>query len=193
MTETPNAAPPKKSSMLKKILIGLVVVIAGFAAVVALQPADYVITRKATIAAPPAAVFARVNDFHLWEAWSPWEKLDPAMKKTFQGPPAGTGTIYAWTGNDKVGEGRMTLIESRPSDLIRIKLDFIKPLEDTSTTEFAFKGDAKGTEVTWSMSGHKNFISKAFCMFMSVDKMVGGDFEKGLAALKSVVEAPPGK
>src|SRR5262245_38310569 len=111
--------------MFKKILIGLAALIVIFVVVVALQPSHYHVERKATIAAPPATVFAQVNDFHKWDAWSPWAKLDPAMKTTFEGPPSGKGAVYAWTGNDKVGEGRMTLTESRPSELINIKLDFI--------------------------------------------------------------------
>ncbi len=177
--------------MLKKTLIVLVVLVAVFVAIVALQPAEYRVVRTAAISAPPAAVFAQVNDFHLWEAWSPWAKLDPAAKNTFEGPPAGVGAIFMWAGNNKVGEGRMTLTESHPNDLIRIKLDFIKPLASTCVTEFNFKPEGNQTAVTWSMSGRKNFISKAFCMFMNMDKMVGGDFERGLAQMKSVAEAAP--
>ena len=189
-----EAAPaPKKGSMLKKILVGIVAVIAVFLVVVALQPADFRIARTATIAAPPSTVFAQVNDFHQWEAWSPWEKLDPSMKKTFEGPSSGVGSIYSWVGNDQVGEGRMTLMESKPAELIRIKLEFLKPFAATNTAEFAFKPEGTGTSVTWSMEGKKNFVSKAFCLFMNMDKMVGGDFEKGLAQMKAVVEAPAKK
>src|SRR6267378_4511779 len=119
--------------MIKKILIGLLVIV-----VVALQPAEYRVVRSASISAPPAAVFAQVNDFHNWEAWSTWAKLDPAMKQSYEGAPAGTGAIYSWVGNAKVGEGRMTLTESRSNDLIRIKLDFIKPFASTADTEISF-------------------------------------------------------
>lgn len=122
--------------MLKKILIALAVIVIVFVAVVAMQPSAFRISRTTTIAAPAAAVFAQVNDFHNWEAWSPWAKLDPAMKQTYEGAPAGTGAIYTWTGNKEVGEGRMTLTESRPNDLIRIKLEFLKPFEATNTAEF---------------------------------------------------------
>ena len=177
--------------MLKKLLIVFVALVAVFAAIVALQPAEYRVVRTATLSASPAAVFAQVNDFHQWEAWSPWAKLDPAAKNTFEGPPAGVGAVFMWAGNDKVGEGRMTLTESHPNDLIRIKLDFIKPFASTCATEFTFKPEGNQTAVTWTMSGRKNFISKAFCMFMNMDKMVGGDFERGLAQLKSVAEAAP--
>jgi hypothetical protein len=174
--------------MLKKILIGLAVVVIVFVIIVALQPAHYQVTRSATMSAPPAAVFEQINDFHKWDAWSPWAKLDPAMKTTFEGPPAGTGAIYTWVGNSKVGEGRMTLTESRTNDLIRLKLDFIKPFASTAMNEFNFKPEGDRTAVTWSMTGENNFIGKAFCLFMNMDKMVGGDFEKGLASLKSVTE-----
>ena len=175
--------------MLKKILIGIGVVVIVFLLVVALQRPEYRIVRTATIAAPAATVFAQVNDFHNWDAWSPWAKLDPAMKQTFDGASAGTGAIYSWTGNDKVGEGRMTLTESHTNDLIRIKLEFIKPFASVCDTEFAFKPDGNQTGVTWSMTGTNNFIGKAFCLFMNMDKTVGGDFERGLAQMKSVAEA----
>ncbi len=186
MAEAP--ATPKKGSMLKKVLIGIVVVIAGFLAVVAIQPAEFRITRSATISAPPAAVFAQVDDFHKWEAWSPWEKIDPQMKRTYEGAPSGTGAVYGWVGNSEVGEGKMTVTESRPGELVRIRLDFIKPFAATNTAEFAFKPEGGGTSVTWSMEGKKNFVSKAFCLFVNMDRMVGGQFEKGLAQMKSVVE-----
>jgi len=175
--------------MLKKILIGIGVVLIVFLIIVALQRADYRIVRTATVAAPAAAVFAQVNDFHNWEAWSPWAKLDPAVKQSFDGASAGTGAIYSWTGNDKVGEGRMTLTESHTNDLVRIKLEFIKPFASVCDTEFTFKPDGNQTAVTWSMTGTNNFVAKAFCLFMNMDKTVGGDFEKGLAQMKSVAEA----
>ena len=175
--------------MLKNILIGLAVIIIVFLIVVALQPAEYRVVRSGVVSAPQELVFNQVNDFHKWESWSPWAKLDPAMKQTYEGPPVGAGSIYSWVGNSKVGEGRMTLLESRPSDLVRIKLDFIKPFASTCVTEFVFKPEASQTGVTWTMSGRKNFMSKAFCLFMSMDRMVGGDFERGLAKLKSVAES----
>src|SRR5712692_10488733 len=127
------------------ILIGVAAVVLILVAVIALQPADFRITRSATIAAPPADVFAQVNDFHKWEAWSPWAKIDPTMKQIYDGAPAGTGAIYTWSGNGKVGEGRMTVTESRPSDLIRIKLEFLKPFTATNSAEFTFKPEANQT------------------------------------------------
>src|SRR3954454_4734137 len=125
--------------MFKKILLVLLVAVAICAGVVALQPADFRIERSATIAAPAPDVFAQVNDFHNWEAWSPWAKLDPTAKNSFEGPPAGTGSIFRWSGNDKVGEGLMTILEPQPSDHIKIKLEFVRPFADTANTDFTFK------------------------------------------------------
>ena len=176
--------------MIKKILIAFAVILIVFAVVVAIQPGDFRITRSTTIAAPPAAVFAQVNDFHKWEAWSPWAKLDPAMKTLYDGPTEGPGTIYTWSGNSKVGEGRMTITESHPSDLVRIQLEFLKPISATNTTEFTFKADGSQTLVNWTMTGTNNFMGKAFNLVMNMDKMVGGDFEKGLAQMKSLLETP---
>lgn len=179
--------------MLKKILIGLAVVIGVFVVIVAMQPAEFKISRKATIAAPAAVVFGQINDFHKWSAWSPWEKMDPNMKRTFDGQPAGTGAGYAWVGNDQVGEGRMTITDSRPNELILIKLEFLKPFAATNDTAFSLISEGGQTVVTWTMAGTNNFLAKAFCLFMDMDKMVGGDFEKGLEAMKAVSEAavPP--
>ena len=176
--------------MLKKIFIGGAVAVLIFIAVIALQPADFKIARSATIAAPAAIVFAQVNDFRKWEAWSPWVKRDPAMKQTYAGADAGTGSIYSWEGNSEVGAGRMTLTESRASELVRIKLEFLKPFTAQNLTEFSFKEtDGKETTVTWSMEGKNDFFSKAFCLFVDMDKMVGGDFEQGLAQMKTVAES----
>lgn len=174
--------------MLTWILIVVAAVVAVFLVVVALQPADFRIQRTALIAAPAQVVFAQVNDFRKWLAWSPWEKMDPALKRTYEGPPAGTGAKYAWQGNKKVGEGQMTITGSRPGELVRIKLEFFKPFAATNTAEFTFKPEGGGTAVTWSMTGHNNFMAKAVSLFMSMEKMVGGQFEQGLAQMKSVVE-----
>jgi hypothetical protein len=179
--------------MLPMILLALAAIIVVFAVAVALQPAEFRIARSATIAAPPAAAFAQVNDFHNWQPWSPWEKLDLAMKKTYEGAPAGTGAVYTWAGNSTVGEGRMTMIESHPSDLIRIKLEFFRPFKATNTAEFTFKPQGDQTLVTWSMSGQKNFMLKAVHLFMNMDKMLGGEFDKGLAQMKSIVEGTANK
>ncbi len=177
--------------MLKIILIALAVIVVALVVIVALQPSEFRVARSTIISAPPSAVFALVNDFHKWEAWNPWGKIDPAMKQTYEGAPAGTGAIYTWAGNNEVGEGRMTIIESRPSELIRVKLEFFKPFAATNTAEFTFKPEANQTAVTWSMFGDNNFMAKAIHLFINMDKMIGGQFEKGLAEMKSVVETSP--
>src|SRR5262249_7146798 len=134
---------------------------------------------------------AQVNDFHAWPAWSPWEKLDPQMKKTFEGPASGVGAKYAWTGNDKVGEGRMTIEKSEKPSTVGIKLEFLKPFEATNATTFTFAPTAKGSKVTWAMDGENNFMAKAASLFMDMDKMIGGDFERGLTAMKTAAESAP--
>jgi hypothetical protein len=175
-----------------KILIALAVIVIGFLIVVATRPSDMRITRSATMSADAPMVFAQVNDFHNWQAWSPWEKLDPDMQRTYEGPTSGEGAVYTWSGNSDVGEGRMTLTDSRPDELVRIKLEFIKPFAATNTTEFQFEPRDGQTEVTWTMTGQNNFMSKAFGLFVDMDKMIGNDFEKGLNQMKAVVEAKAG-
>ena len=174
--------------MLNVILIGIAVITVAFVIVVVTRPADFRVTRSTAVSAPAAVVFAQVNDLRQWKAWSPWEKMDPALKRTFEGPSAGTGASYSWAGNKKVGEGRMTIMESRPNDLIRIKLEFLKPFKATHTAEFAFKAEGYQTAVTWSKFGKNNFAAKAFHLFVDFDKMIGVDFEKGLGQMKSVAE-----
>jgi len=171
------------------IPIAIVAVIIVLIVFVTMQPADFRVTRTATVSAPPQAAFAQVNDFHKWEAWNPWGKIDPAMKQTYEGAPAGVGAVYSWVGNNNVGEGRMTITESHPSDLIRIKLEFMKPFAATNTAEFTFKPEGSQTAVTWSMSGKKTFVTKGIHVLMNMDKMIGGQFEKGLADMKAIVEA----
>jgi polyketide cyclase/dehydrase/lipid transport protein len=175
--------------MLKKILIGLAALVVILLVVVALQPDNYRVSRTAEIAAPPPAVFAQVNDFEKWDAWSPWAKLDPNAKIAFEGPKAGKGAVFKWSGNDKIGEGSMTLTESRPAELVRIKVDFVKPFEGSSNTEFTLKPQGNRTAVTWTMFGEHNFIGKAMCLFMNGEKMMSTEIDKGLSQMKSVVEA----
>jgi len=177
--------------MLIKTLIALAAVVVVFVVIVAMQPSEFRVARKTTIAAPAPAVFAEVNDFQKWRAWSPYDKLDPAMKRTYAGAPAGTGASYSWVGNGHAGEGRATIIDSRPNDLIRIQLDFMKPLEGTAFAEFAFRPEGDRTTVEWSLAGRNNFLAKAVHLFMNMDRMVGGQFEQGLAQLKSVAEGAP--
>lgn len=177
--------------MVVKILIALAVIVVVLAVVIATRPSEFRVERTATISAPAPVVFAQVNDFHKWEAWSPYVKRDPAMKKSFEGAPAGVGAIYTWSGNREVGEGRMTIIESRPSEQIRIKLEFVRPFAGTSTAEFTFKPEADRTAVTWSLDCRNNFPAKAMGLVMNMDRMIGADFEKGLAQMKSIAEAAP--
>lgn len=181
--------------MIKKAILGvlalIVIILVGFCIVVAMQPAEFKVTRSATFNAPAAAVFEQVNDFHKWEAWSPWAKIDPNMKTTYSGSPSGPGAGYSWVGNDDVGEGKMTITQSHPIDHIAVDLEFIKPFAAKNVTEFMFKQNGDKTDVTWTMTGRNNFMLKAFCLVINMDKLVGSDFEKGLAQLKSVVEAEP--
>ncbi len=179
--------------MLKKILIGVAVLIVGFVVVVATRPSEFRVTRSTTISAPPAVVFAQINDFHNWQAWSPWAELDPNSKVVFEGAQSGTGAVFKWSGNDQVGEGSNTIIDSRPYEVILIKLEFIKPFQATNTAEFTFHSEGDKTIVTWSMFGQNNFIAKAVGLFMNCDKMVGGQFEQGLTKLKTVTEKASGK
>jgi hypothetical protein len=175
--------------MLKKIIIGLAVVVVAFAGFVSTRPDTYSVQRTATIQAAPEFAFAMVNDFHRWNEWSPWDKLDPKMERTFDGAAAGAGAKYEWKGNDQVGKGRMTIEQSKQNELVHIKLEFIEPWESTNATIFEFKPTGEGTTVTWRMEGTNNFMGKAFSVFMDMDGMIGKDFENGLAAMKTGAEA----
>jgi hypothetical protein len=175
--------------MLTYILLGLVAVIVLLVVVIATRPSDFRVSRSATMAAPGSAVFAQVNDFHNWEAWSPWAKLDPDAKTSFEGPASGTGAIFRWNGDKNVGEGSMTITESRSNELIGIKLDFLRPFVCTNDVQFTFKPEGERTAVNWSMAGKNNFMSKAISLFMDCEKMTGGMFEQGLASMRTVVES----
>ncbi len=177
--------------MILKILIALAAILIVMVVVIATRPTEFRVERTATMAAPAPVVFAQVNDFHKWEAWSPYVKRDPAMKKSFEGAPTGVGAIYTWSGNHEVGEGRTTIIESRPSELIRIKLEFVRPFTATSTAVFTFKPEGERTAVTWSLDGRNGFPAKAMGLVMNMDRMIGDDFEKGLAHMKAIAEATP--
>jgi hypothetical protein len=170
------------------VLGGLAVLVVGFVALVATRPNDFKIVRSAALIAPQADVFAQVNDLHLWEEWSPWAKKDPTMKQVYDGPQTGVGSSYYWNGNKDVGEGRMTVTESTPVERVRLRLEFIRPFAGVNDVEFTFAPDGGKTLVTWTMTGKFNFITKAFCLFFNMDKMIGTDFEKGLAGIKSKVE-----
>jgi len=172
-------------------ILGAVAVLVGlFVVVVARRPAKFRIERSLAVAARPERVFVHVNDFRRWGAWSPWERMDPMMKKTFAGAADGEGSIYSWVGNSKVGEGRMTIEKSTAPALVVLKLEFLKPWQATNATTFSFVPEGDRTKVTWAMEGeNRTFAAKAFATVMNMDKMVGKDFEKGLANLKSLAES----
>lgn len=173
---------------MKKLLIGLVVIVAVVLGLALMQPNTFSVSRSATIKAPPERIIGYLNDFHQWPAWSPWEKLDPAMQRTFGGAPSGQGAVYSWSGNDEVGQGRMEITESAPPSKVVIKLDFIKPFQSSSVTTFALQPQGDSTVVTWTMAGPSQFITRLMGVFVSMDKMIGKDFEKGLAQLKEAAE-----
>jgi hypothetical protein len=184
------AATGRRKKIAMSVFLALAAIVALLFAVVALQPSDFRVERMATIPAPPSRVFPLVNNLHRWQAWSPWERIDPNLQRTYTGPESGVGASYRWVGNSDVGEGRMTIIESTPDELVRIKLEFFKPFAAVSTAEFSFEPVANSqTKVTWSMSGPKNLLAKAIHLFISMDKMIGGQFEQGLANLTAAVEA----
>lgn len=174
--------------MVRKVLAVSGVVIALSVAFVASRPSAFAVERSASVNAPPAAVYGLLQDFHSWEGWSPWAKLDPTMKTTYGGPETGVGATYAWDGNDEVGAGKMTIADTKPNEAVGITLDFLRPFATTNRTDFLLSPDGAGTKITWRMTGNHNFVGKAFCLFMDMDKMVGKDFEKGLAQLKPLAE-----
>ncbi|MBE2254079.1 MAG: SRPBCC family protein [Myxococcus sp.] len=176
--------------MIKKIAIGLGVVVVLLLVVIATRPSTFEVKRSLQMGAPPEIVYAHVIDFREWARWSPWDQMDPKMTKTYSGAETGVGSKYAWAGDrDTVGSGSMTIETAKPSEAIGIKLEFTVPFATTNQTDFAFTPAAGGTNVTWSMKGTNDFMGKAFSLVMDMDKMVGADFEKGLATLKTHAEA----
>jgi uncharacterized protein YndB with AHSA1/START domain len=174
--------------MLKLIASAVLVLIVAVLIYAATRPDTFRVERSARIKAPPERIFALLSDFRQWQGWSTWEKMDPAMKKTYSGPASGTGAVYEWDGNRKVGHGRMEIVASVPSSSLTVKLDFLKPFEAHNTAEFALQAQGEYTQVNWSMYGPAPFISKLIQVFVSVDRMVGKDFEDSLAGLKAVAE-----
>ncbi|KFE64045.1 SRPBCC family protein [Hyalangium minutum] len=173
--------------MIQKILLGLAVAVVALAGFISTRPAAFSVQRSATIQAPAAIPFAMVNDFHRWAVWSPWEKLDPAMTRTFTGADTGLDAMYEWDGKE-VGAGRMTILESKPAEQIRIRLEFLRPFEAQNTTTFTFTPEGSGVTVSWRMEGRNGFIVKAFSLFVNMDQAIGKDFEAGLANLKAAAE-----
>ncbi len=184
-------AEPALGEFMRNVIRIILGVILLLIILVQTRPNTYHVERSQVIAAPTEAIYGKLVDFHQWSEWSPWAKIDPNMKTTYTGAASGVGQIYEWTGNDKVGSGRMTLSDAQPSDKVGIKLEFIKPFAATCQTGFVLALEGSGTKVTWSMDGTNNFMAKAISMFGSMDKMIGPDFEKGLSQLKTASEAAP--
>ena len=178
--------------MLKKILGVLVALIALFVIVVATRPATFEVKRSLLINAPPQVAFAQVNDFRAWGGWSPWEKMEPEMKRTWGQSTAGVGATYAWVG-DKVGAGNMKITDAKPNEHLGIDLEFTAPFAAKNRAEFDFVKTGEGTTVTWGMSGTNSFMGKAMSLFKDMDQMVGPDFDKGLADMKTLAEAEGAK
>ena len=178
---------------MKKILLGIVVVLAvlvlGVLALAATRPTHYTIQRTATVAAPPSTVHSLVDDLHRFPEWSPWQKLDPAMKVTYDGPQTGVGSKYHWVGNKDAGEGRMTITESTPGQSVVMKLEFIKPFASVATTTLAMAPEGEGSKVTWMMEGDWDYMSKIMGLFMNMDTMIGKDFTEGLANLDRLAQS----
>ena len=178
--------------MAKKILIGialfLVLFVIGFCVVVALQPSTFSIERSTSVAAPPATVFALIDDFKAWDAWSPWSKLDPNAKTAISDPSAGKGATFSWDGNEQVGAGSITNMESKPDELVKVEQVFVRPFAGKANMAFRFAPTDIGTKVTWKMDGTNDFFGKAMCLFMDMDALLGKDFENGLASLKETAE-----
>jgi hypothetical protein len=174
--------------MLGILAIVAAVVLAAILGFAATRPGTFRVERSKSIEASPARIFELIEDFHRWAAWSPWEKLDPAMKRTFAGAPSGKGAVYEWAGNSKAGEGRMEITGMSPGSKVTIKLDFLKPFEAHNTAEFTLVPAGAFTKLTWATFGPQKYIMRVMSLFVSMDKLVGKDFEAGLANIKAIAE-----
>lgn len=183
-----SAVAPRKSHWLRNTFLVLLVAIAGLVIAVATRPDSLHVERTAQVNAPPEVVYAIINDLHQWKLWSPYDKRDPEMKVTYDGPESGPGASYAWDGNSDVGAGKMTIVESKPGELVAMKLQFSRPFECNNTVDFKLEPTTEGTRVSWIMDGKSNFISKAMSLVINMDKMVGDDFTQGLANLNVVAQ-----
>ena len=174
--------------MLKIFSLAVVAVVGGFLIYAATRPDSFRVERTATINAPPERIFPLINDFQRWGAWSPYEKKDPGMKRTMSGVPSGKGAVYEWDGNKEIGQGRMEIVESVPPSRVTLTLDFTRPFEAHNIVDFTLEPRGNSTQVTWAIHGPSPFISKVMSIVLNMDKMIGKDFEAGLAALKTVSE-----
>lgn len=177
--------------MIKQLLLVILTIVAIIAIRAATIPGTFRVERSVTIQAPPEKVFALINDFHNFGKWSPWEQLDPKMERSITGAPTGVGAVYQWSGDSKAGAGRMEITESTPSSRILVKLDFTEPIASSNTAEYTLIPKNDSTRVTWAMYGPSPFLSKVMQVFVTMDDMIGGDFEKGLASMKTVAEQQP--
>lgn len=173
--------------MIKAIALVVVLLIAAVLIFAATRPDTFRVQRATSIKAPPEKIFPLINDFQSWRAWSPWENLDPALKRSYSGPKSGKGAVYAWEGNNDVGHGRMEIAEASPSKIV-LKLDFVKPFEAHNIAEYTLERQGDATNVTWAMHGPSPYFAKLMGVFCSMDSMVGQKFEEGLANLKSIAE-----
>jgi hypothetical protein len=177
--------------MVKKIALSVVVLVAGILAYAATRPGSFHVERTATIDAAPERIFPLVNDFHTWTSWSSYEKVDPAMKRTYSGAANGKGAVYEWAGNNMIGEGRMEITDASHPSRVTIKLDFIKPLEGHNIAQFTMvptPEKAGSTTVTWTMDGPTPYVGKLIGVFVNTDTMIGREFETGLSNLKAIAE-----
>ncbi|MFC0135334.1 polyketide cyclase [Massilia eurypsychrophila] len=174
--------------MIKKIALGVLAIIVLILGLAAMQPDSFEVRRSIAVKAPPEKIAPLLTDFRQWASWSPWEKLDPNMKRTFTGAPSGKGAVYEWEGNSDVGKGRMEIIDASTPAKTVVKLAFLEPVESHSTTEFTLTPQGDTTTVTWNMHGPMPFLSKLMTVFMNMDDMIGKDFDKGLAQLKTAAE-----
>jgi hypothetical protein len=174
--------------MLTTVAIAIGVLIAALLLFASTKPGSFRVERSTAVQAPPERIFPLINDFHNWAGWSPFEKLDPAMKKTFTGAPNGRGAVYQWAGSGKAGEGRMEITDARAASQVTIDLRFLKPFPGHNTAEFTLAPQGSATNVTWAVFGPMTFMGKLMCVFVSMDKMLGKDFAEGLANLKTISE-----
>jgi hypothetical protein len=175
-------------AMLRTVLLILAVVIAGLLVFAATRPDTFTVQRNIAIAAPADKILPLIDDFRNWTAWSPYEKLDPAMQRTFSEPASGVGATYAWSGNGNAGAGSMRITEVAAPSKVALDLDFIRPMKTSNKVEFTLQPGATGTQVTWTIRGPVPYVAKIMHLFFDMDKMIGGDFEKGLADMKAAAE-----
>ena len=174
--------------MWKAILGVIVLVVVGILGFATTRPDTFRVERSIVVNAPPARIYPLLDDFHRWGEWSPWEKLDPALKRTFSGAPSGVGAAYAWQGNRDAGEGRMDIVDATPPTALGIRIHFIEPFDSTNRIGFALAPEGGGTRVVWTMEGQAHYVTKLMSLVVSMDRLIGSDFERGLTTLKSVAE-----